>query len=98
MAKLSVIPRNPARQTPILHSEPACTSPAAGPVAVRVEGMKGWRVTTVGDDIAWMHIGDDGRLWAINPETGIVALSILRCLLMNTTFVCSYDGGRVLWC
>ncbi|MCL2766292.1 MAG: phosphoenolpyruvate carboxykinase (GTP) [Peptococcaceae bacterium] len=31
---------------------------------------KGYKVWTVGDDIAWMRIGEDGRLWAVNPETG----------------------------
>ena len=34
------------------------------------EQYKGWKVTTVGDDICWMHLRDDGRLWAINPESG----------------------------
>jgi phosphoenolpyruvate carboxykinase (GTP) len=44
-------------------------------MAMLQSSLPGWTVETVGDDIAWMRMGDDGRLYAVNPEAGFFGVA-----------------------
>ena len=56
---------------------------------------KGYKLHCVGDDIAWLRIGEDGRLWAINPENGFFGLAIGTNKKTNPNALYSTTSGTL---
>ncbi|WP_314930602.1 phosphoenolpyruvate carboxykinase (GTP) [Corynebacterium argentoratense] len=59
--------------------------------------IEGWKAEVVGDDIAWMHFGEDGRLWAINPENGFFGVAPGTNYASNPNAMKTMEPGNTIF-